>query len=135
MTEDQTTLRKNRATHDTDTSARATGDASARIPTLRQVLRREAYIHAHQFCEVTGIRPATLRQLRYRARRAGQPDPLGARTVSGCRVLVSLRSAAEWLQQTGRYSALLRLAEWIEQEERTARRDMWVPDVPFRSVG
>lgn len=94
---------------------------------LRKLLRHDAHIYAHEFCEICGIRPATLRQARYRARKAGKPDPLGARTVSTCRVLVSIRSALEWLQTTGRYMAVLRLAEWIEQQQRQARRDMFVP--------
>lgn len=96
---------------------------------LRKLLRYDAHIYAHQFCEICGIRPATLRQARYRARRAGETDPLGARQVSPCRVLVSVRSALEWLQSTGRHVALLRLAEWMEVQERQARRDMYIPTI------
>lgn len=95
--------------------------------TLRQLANHDAHIHAHVFCEICGIKPATLRQARYRARVACQPDPLGARQTSPCRVLISVRSAIGWLQKTGRHMAVLRLAEWIDQQERQAYRDMYVP--------
>lgn len=99
--------------------------ANAKPITLQDALHYDVHIHAHVFCEVCGIRPATLRQVRYRARRAGRPDPLGARSVSASRVLVSLRDALPWLQETGRDMAILRLAEWLQQREQQARRDMY----------
>jgi len=50
--------------------------------------------------------------------------------VSNNRVVISLRDASTWLQSTGRYSAALRLAEWLDQQWREAEREHRQIDVP-----
>lgn len=75
-------------------------------------------------CDICGIKPATLRQARWRARKAGVPDPLPVYAKNGTRRVISLRDTIAWLQSTGRHIALLRLAEWYDDASMAAKRDM-----------
>ena len=93
-------------------------------PNLVKQIRYNGTIYAHEFCRVTGIKPNTLRMSRSRGK--GPP----ARRVSNNRVVISLRDASTWLQSTGRYSAALRLAEWLDQQWREAEREHRQIDVP-----
>ncbi len=98
-------------------SLRHAGASIAPVPTLTQMIRYDGTIYAHEFCRVTGIKPNTLRMSRSRGK--GPP----AERISNNRVVLSLRDAAAWLQSTGRYSAAIRLAEWLDQQWRDAARE------------
>ena len=93
--------------------------------TLTQMIRYDGTIYAHEFCQITGIKPATLRMSR--ARGKGPP----AKRISNNRVVISFRDAAAWLQSTGRYGAALRLAEWLDQRWREAEREHRCIDAPM----
>lgn len=95
-----------------------------RLPTLTQMIRHDGTIYAHELCQITGIKPATLRM----SRKRGKGPP--ARRISNNRVVISLRDAAEWLMSTGRYSAALRLHEWLEQQWRAASREHRRSEMP-----
>lgn len=91
--------------------------AIASVPTLTQMIRYDGTIYAHEFCRITEIKPNTLRMSRSRGK--GPP----AKRISNNRVVLSLRDAAAWLQSAGRYSAAIRLAEWLDQQWREAARE------------
>lgn len=100
-------------------------DASAKHESdLLKLIRYDSHIHAHVLCEICGIKPATLRQARWRARKSGMSDPLPTHAKHGSRHVVTLRDAVSWLQSTGRHIALLRLAEWYDDASMAAKRDM-----------
>ena len=100
-------------------------DASAKHETdLLKMIRYDSHIHAHVLCDICGIKPATLRQARWRARKTGMSDPLPTYAKHGTRCVVSLRDAVAWLQSTGRHIALPRLAEWYNDASIAAKRDM-----------
>ncbi len=86
-------------------------------PNLVSLIRRDGTIYAHELCRVCGIKPNTLRMSRLRGK-----GPK-AKRISNNRVVISLRDAAAWLQATGRYTAALRLAEWLDQQWREAERE------------
>ena len=110
-------------------------DASAKHETdLLKMIRYGSHIYAHVLCDICGIKPATLRQARWRARKSGSPNPLPTYARSGTRHVVSLRDAVAWLQSTGRHIALLRLAEWYDDASMTAKRDMRGYTRPQRDV-
>jgi hypothetical protein len=91
---------------------------------LAKMIRHDLHLYAHVLCDICGIKPATLRQARWRARKAGMPDPLPSYAKNNTRHVVSLRDAIAWLQLTGRHLALLRLAEWHDDASMMAKRDM-----------
>ena len=93
------------------------GATIATAPMLTQMIRYDGTIYAHEFCRITGIKPSTLRMSRLRGK-----GPR-AKRISNNRVVLSLRDAAAWLQATGRYSAAIRLAEWLDQQWREAERE------------
>lgn len=93
--------------------------------TLTQTIKIDGTIYAHDFCRICGIKPNTLRMSRQRGK--GPP----AQRISNNRVTISLKDAAAWLQKTGRYSAAIMLAEWLEQRWREAAQKHRRADIDF----